>query len=283
MKNEISQHIVNPRTLKKGKCYVITAPVNVYSKLTIEEDVKIYIRNDSSSETCLSTGNGLTFLASSQLIADEVDFYACNCHNELVNEAANGGLVFNGTIGPLLDDIGNFAYKTHPSNFVATKIRCHYLGGSATVDMSSTETADAITINNCNSDEWNVKSVSIKYAGGNALVTNQSQLDFEYVAIEYPTGNGLEITNSTLTVTKGLKVKNGEAGELIEMNTDQTDNANPLCYIKLPNNTKVYLAGEWVEGVEVVSKSLPQPSDEPYYFKNCTSCGQSYIFPAEIV
>ena len=66
------------------------------------------------------------------------------------------------------------------------------------------------------------------------------------------------------------------------MNSDQNDDSNPLCYIKLPNNTKFYLTGEWVEDVVVLSKSLPTPTDnEPYYFKNCTACGQSYIYPGE--
>jgi hypothetical protein len=283
MKYELSQNIVEPLTLKRGKTYIVTAPVKVFSKLTIEDDVNIYIRNDSSSELCGTSGNGLTFASSSQLHANEVDFFSCNYSNEKVNEAVNGGLVFNGTIGPLLEIPNSFAYSTNPSNFVATKIRCHYLGGSVKVDLSSSETSDSITINNCNSDEWNINSVSVKNGGGTSLVTNQSQLDFEYVAIEYPSGDyGLEVTNSTITVTKGLKIKNGEDGGLIEMNTDQTDNANPLCYVKLPNNTKVYLNGEWVDGVVVVSKSLPQPSDGPYFFKNCTACGQSYIFPAVI-
>ena len=64
---------------------------------------------------------------------------------------------------------------------------------------------------------------------------------------------------------------------------NQNQDNNQLCYIKLPTHTKVYLDGIWDENIQIVSKALPQPAsnevDTPYYFRECTSCGQTYIFP----
>lgn len=287
MRIEINNPILRPKTFKKGKCYIITNKVMVYSKVHIEDGTIIYIRNDSTSENGHeTTGCGLVFAASSELIVDgEVNFFACNSKNEKINEADNGGLIFNGTAGPILDSINNeVAYNTKASKFVAKKIRCHYLGGS-TLGGSPPDKAASITINNCNDDEWNVESVSIKYSGGNGLTVNQSQIDIDYVSVENTSGDyGLEVTNSTTHVNKGLKIKNGEGSALINMNKEQTDDNNPLSYIKLPNHARVYLEGDWVDGVKVVSKSLPQPKDlvgettSPYYYRGCIDCGQSYMY-----
>ncbi len=270
MKKEISQPIVKPTTLKSGHTYVITAPVTVAARLTIECDVTIYIRNDNSS------ANGLTFSSSSELIAEEVNFFACDDKNEKVNEAQNGGLTFNGTIGP--NGTGN-NYNTNASNFVAKKIRCNYLGGFGATSVEGSG-ASALTINNCNNDEWNIDSVSISYSGGNGVTINESQVEFDFLSIQFPSADGLSVENSTLTINKGLKIKNGDSGVLIHMEADQNDVTNPLCYVKIPNHTKVYLDGPWdVTDVKIVSKALPEPTPD-YYYRDCTSCGQTYVFPA---
>lgn len=269
MKKEISQPIVKDTTLKSGHTYVITAPVTVSAKLTIECDVTVYIRNSNT------VGNGLIFNTSSELIAEEVNFFACDDKNEKINEAQNAGLVFNGSIGPNGTDNN---YDTDASNFVGKKIRCNYLGGFGVTSIQ--EGASAITINNCNSDEWNVNSVSISYSGGDGIQITQSQIDFDFLSIQYPLADGLNVVNSTLTINKGLKVKTSDTNVLIEMSADQNNIANPLCYVKIPNHTKVYLDGEWdVANVEIVSKALPEPTPV-YYYRDCTSCGQTYIFPA---
>jgi len=131
MKKEISQDIVKPTTLKSGHTYVITAPVTVFSKLTVECDVTIFIRNNESGDT---VANGIIFDTSSEFIAEEVNFFACDDKNEKINEANNGGLVFNGSIGS--DGATGNNYNTLPSNFVAKKIRCNYLGGFGAISLS---------------------------------------------------------------------------------------------------------------------------------------------------
>jgi hypothetical protein len=73
------------------------------------------------------------------------------------------------------------------------------------------------------------------------------------------------------------------------MTTNQALDTSPLSYIKLPANTKVYLDGLWASAsgvpavsVKIVSNSLPQPvAGSAYYYKQCTECGQSYIFPSQ--
>ena len=101
-------------------------------------------------------------------------------------------------------------------------------------------------------------------------------------------GNGLESNDSIINIYKGFKVQI-DNGKLINMITNQALDASPLSYIKLPSCTKVYLDGLWATttsatpavAVRIVSNSLPQPtSATAYYYKDCTACGQTYIFPS---
>ena len=73
---EISQDIVDPTTFKSGYVYIITNPINVTSKLTIEDNVNIYLRNGAA--------NGLTFDASSELHAGCVVVYASDDRNVII-------------------------------------------------------------------------------------------------------------------------------------------------------------------------------------------------------
>ncbi len=280
---EISQNIIDPTTFKSGYVYIITAPITVSSKLTIEDDVDIYLRNGAA--------NGLTFASSSELHAGCVNFYASDDRNVIINVANNGGLVFNGTAGPTTGSLTALAvaFATTPSNFVAKKIKLNYIGGW---QVSSVAT-DAITVNNCNADEWNIQSVSSAYSGDEGVVVNDSTINLNYLSVTNPTGDGLEINDSIVNVYKGLKVQ-VDNGSLITMTTNQALDTSPLSYIKLPSNTKVYLDGAWVAAtgsplvsVKVVSNNLPQPvssgtpAQRAYYYKDCTECGQSYIFPSQ--
>jgi hypothetical protein len=276
MKKEISQNIVNNTTLKAGHTYVITKPVTVSARLTIEDDVNIFILNNVTTDT---VGNGLTFATSSELVACEVNFFACGDNMEKINIANNGGLVFNGSAGPITTTA---AYNSTPSNFVAKKIRCNYLGGFDPAGAPALK-LDAITIANCNEDEWNVKAVSSYYSGADGVVIKQSTIDFDFLAVQYPSANGVTNTNSTVKINKGLKVVN-DNNYLFNMFSNQLLVANPLSYIKLPVHTKVYLDGTFgsnAQNIKVVTKSLPAPGIETvqYYYKDCTTCGQTYIFP----
>jgi hypothetical protein len=275
---EISQNIIDPTTFKSGYVYIITAPITVSSKLTIEDNVDVYLRNGA--------GNGLTFASSSELHAGCVNFYASDDRNVIINVANNGGLVFNGTAGPTVGPLPALAvaYNTVPSNFVAKKLKLNYIGGWQV----SAVATDAITINNVNSDEWSVDSVSSAYSGDEGVVVNDSTINFNYLSITNPAGDGLEINDSIVNVYKGLKVQ-VDNGRLIQMATNQALDTSPLSYIKLPANTKVYLDGLWASAsgvpavsVKIVSNSLPQPvAGSAYYYKQCTECGQSYIFPSQ--
>ena len=275
---EISQNIIDPTTFKSGYVYIITAPITVSSKLTIEDDVDVYFRNGA--------GNGLTFASSSELHAGCVNFYASDDRNVIINVANNGGIVFNGTAGPTVGPLPALAvaYNTTPSNFVAKKLKLNYIGGWQVSAVAS----DAITINNVNSDEWSIDSVSSAYSGDEGVVVNDSTINFNYLSITNPTGDGLELNDSIVNVYKGLKVQ-VDNGSLIQMTTNQALDTSPLSYIKLPANTKVYLDGLWASAsgvpavsVKIVSNSLPQPvAGSAYYYKQCTECGQSYIFPSQ--
>jgi hypothetical protein len=275
---EISQNIIDPTTFKSGYVYIITAPITVFSKLTIEDNVDIYLRNGAA--------NGLTFSSSSILNAGCVNFYASDDRNVIINVANNGGIVFNGTAGPTVGALPAFAvaYNTNPSHFVAKKLKLNYIGGW---QVSALPT-DAMTINNCNADEWAVDSVSSSYSGDEGVVVNDSTINFNYLSITNPSGDGLEINDSIVNVYKGLKVQ-VDNGRLIQMATNQALDTSPLCYIKLPTQTKVYLDGLWASAtgipavsVKIVSNSLPQPvNGTVYYYKSCTECGQSYIFPSQ--
>ncbi len=280
---EISQNIIDPTTFKYGYVYIITAPITVSSKLIIEDDVDVYFRNGAA--------NGLTFAASSELHAGCVNFYASDDRNVIINVANNGGIVFNGTAGPTSGATPALAvaYATTPSNYVAKKIKLNYIGGW----LVSAIPTDALTINNCNSDEWNIQSVSSAYSGDEGVVVNDSTINLNYLAITNPVGDGLEVNDSIINVYKGLKVQ-VDNGNLIVMTSNQALDTNPLSYIKLPVHTKVYLDGAWVDAsgtpsvsVKVVSNNLPQPvstgtaAQRTYYYKDCTECGQSYIFPSQ--
>jgi hypothetical protein len=275
MKKEISQNIVNNTKLKAGHTYVITKPVTVNAKLTIEDGVTILILNNIATDTA---GNGLTFAATSELIAGEVNFFACGDNFEKINIANNGGLIFNGTAGPI---VTSAAYNAIPSNFTAKKIKCNYLGGFDPAG-SPTLKLDGVTIANCNNDEWNVETLSSYYAGADAVVIKQSTISFDFLQVKYPIQNGVTNINSTVKINKGLKVIN-DNNFLFNMTNNQLLIANPLSYIRLPSHTKVYLDGSWgsvAQNIKVVTKSLPTPTNAaPYYYKDCTSCGQTYIYP----
>jgi hypothetical protein len=197
--------------------------------------------------------------------------------------------VFNGTAGPTVGPTPALAvaYDTDPSHFVAKKLKLNYLGG---FQVSAVPT-DALTINNCNADEWAIQSISSAYSGDEGVVINDSTINLNYLAVTNPAGDGLEINDSIVNVYKGLKTQ-VDNGSLIVMNPDQALDASPLCYIKLPAHTKVYLDGAWASttagvSVKIVSNSLPQPVStgtpvqRAYYYKDCTECGQSYIFPSQ--
>lgn len=276
---EISQNIIDPTTFKSGYVYIITAPITVYSKLTIEDDVDIYLRNGAA--------NGLTFNSSSELEAGCVSVYAADDRNVIINVANNGGVVFNGTAGPTTGTLIALAtaFSTIPSHFVAKKFKLNYCGG---FQVSATAT-DALTINNCNADEWAIESVSSAYSGDEGVVVNDSTINFNYLSITNPTGDGLESNDSIINIYKGFKVQI-DNGKLITMTSNQALDTSPLSYIKLPSNTKVYFDGLWASAtvavppvfVKIVSNTLPQPTaGAPYYFKACTACGQSYIFPSQ--
>jgi hypothetical protein len=272
---EISQDIIDPTTFKSGYIYIITAAITVSSKLTIEDNVDIYFRNGAA--------NGLTFEASSELHAGCVNLYASDDRNVNINVANNGGIQFNGTAGPSVLTSGT-VFTTTPSNFVAKKIKLNYIGGWQV----STIGTDALTINNCNADEWSIESVSNAYSGNNGVVVNDSTININYLSITNPVVDGLESNDSIINVYKGLKVQ-VDNGSLIVMTANQSLDISPLSYIKLPAHTKVYLDGLWAAAsgspsvsVKVVSNNLPQPtSGSSYYYKDCTECGQSYIFPSQ--
>jgi hypothetical protein len=272
---EISQDIIDPTTFKSGYIYIITAAITVSSKLTIEDNVDIYFRNGAA--------NGLTFEASSELHAGCVNLYASDDRNVNINVANNGGIQFNGTAGPSVLTSGT-VFTTTPSNFVAKKIKLNYIGGWQVSAIGT----DALTINNCNADEWSIESVSNAYSGNNGVVVNDSTININYLSITNPVVDGLESNDSIINVYKGLKVQ-VDNGSLIVMTADQSLDISPLSYIKLPAHTKVYLDGLWAAAsgspsvsVKVVSNNLPQPtSGSAYYYKDCTECGQSYIFPSQ--
>ncbi len=277
---EISQNIIDPTTFKSGYVYIITAPITVSSKLTIEDNVDIYLRNGAA--------NGLTFAASSELHAGCVNVYASDDRNVIINVANNGGIVFNGTAGPITGtqapSASQTAFAVSPSNFVAKKLKLNYVGGWVV----SAAPTDALTINNCNADEWGIQSVSSAYSGDEGVVVNDSTINLNYLSITNPAGDGLEINDSIVNVYKGLKVQ-VDNGRLIQMATNQALDTSPLSYIILPAHTKVYLDGVWASAsgspavsVKIVSNNLPQPvADSAYYYKDCTECGQSYIFPSQ--
>jgi hypothetical protein len=282
---EISQNIIDPTTFKSGYVYIITAPITVLSKLTIEDNVDIYLRNGGA--------NGLTFASSSELHAGCVNFYASDDRNVIINVPNNGGVVFNGTAGPLTGtqvvSAAQTAFAVTPSKFVAKKLKFNYCGGW----LVSAAPTDALTINNCNFDEWGVQSVSSAYSGDEGVVVNDSTINLNYLSITNPAGDGLEINDSIINIYKGLKVQ-VDNGSLITMTTNQALDSSPLSYIKLPARTKVYLDGAWAAAsgtpsvsVKIVSNNLPQPvssgtaAQRAYYYKDCTECGQSYIFPSQ--
>ena len=272
---EISQNIVDPTTFKSGYVYIITQAITVTSKLTIEDNVDVYFRNGGA--------NGLTFASSSELHAGCVNFYASDDRNVIINTANNGGIVFNGTAGPSVIGAGT-AFDTTPSHFVGKKLKLNYIGGWVV----SAAATDALTINNCNADEWAVESISSAYSGDEGVVVNDSTINLNYLSVTNSVGNGLELNDSIVNVYKGLKVQ-VDTGSLITMASNQSIDTNPLSYIKLPSHTKVYLDGNWATAsgsplvsVNIVSNSLPQPtSGVAYYYKDCTECGQSYIFPSQ--
>ncbi len=275
---EISQNIIDPTTFKSGYVYIITAPITVSSKLTIEDNVDIYLRNGAA--------NGLTFASSSELHASCVNVYASDDRNVLINVANNGGIVFNGTAGPTTGTLpaNAVAFTTSASHFVAKKFKLYYCGGW----LVSAVPTDALTINNCNADEWAIDSISSAYSGDEGVVVNDSTINLSYLSITNPAGDGLESNDSIINIYKGFKVQ-VDNGRLIQMASNQALDASPLSYIKLPQHTKAYLDGLWASAsgtpsvsVKIVSNSLPQPTaGSAYYYKACTECGQSYIFPSQ--
>jgi hypothetical protein len=268
MKKEISKDIVNDTTLKAGHTYVITNYVRVFAKLTIEDNVNIFILNNAITDT---VANGLVFLTSSELEAGEVNFFACDNNMEKINFAYNRGLNFYGSAG-------RNAYNATPSKFVAKKLRLNYLGGFNAGSFKY----DPAYIYGCNEDEWKVKAYISNYSGDEGIVISLSTITFDFISIKYPSTNGMTMFNSIVKINKGLKVINNN-NFLFSLSFNQLLVARPLCYIKLPVHTRVYLDGPWgsvVQNIKVVTKSLPTPTNaSEYYYNDCTTCGQTYIYP----
>jgi hypothetical protein len=268
MKIEISKDIINDTTLKSGYTYVITKYVRVFAKLTIEDNVNIFILNNAVTDTI---ANGLDFLTSSELEAGEVNFFACDNNMEKINFAYNRGLNFYGSAG-------RNAYNAIPSKFIAKKLRLNYLGGFD----AKTFKYDPVYIYGCNEDEWEIKAITSNYSGDEGIVISLSTITLDFISVKYPSTNGISMVNSILKINKGLKVINNN-NFLFSLSFNQLLAASPLCYIKLPVHTKVYLDGPWgsaAQNIKVVTKSLPTPTNaSAYYYNDCTKCGQTYIYP----
>jgi len=280
---EISGDITKNTTLKAGNTYVINGEVHVKKNvtLTIEDGVKVAIRNGRRAVTNLLDASSLVFDSGSKLVVGSttrpgtVYFSAIDINNREVPYADNGGVFFCGTYrsgsrkGITVDLAQTRGLK---SSFTAAKLVFSYCGRTDPLgrngDKFGGDDMDAISIIGMGPTEWKIGAVESRFSGNNGFDVTNSTFSIASVVVAGPIEDGLNVTSSNVTITNNLSIEmtasQANDRELFDLEADDgraTIIINRLAFVNLQG----YLGGQYDE-VTITSPDLPpQPKTRQFY------------------
>ncbi|MFM7316549.1 MAG: hypothetical protein ACKO5E_06335 [bacterium] len=282
----ISGDITKNTTLKAGTRYIIEGEVHVTKNvtLTIEDGVKIGIRNGRRPITNLLDASALVFDSGSKLVVGKTTrpgtayFSAVDMNNREVPYADNGGVFFCGTYrsgsrqGVTVDLAKTRGLR---GSFTAAALVFSYCGRTDPLGRNSDkfggDDMDPISIIGMGPTEWNIASVESRFAGNNGFDVTNSSFTITSLVVAAPIEDGVNVTSSNVTITKNLSIEMTESPandrELFDLEADDgraTIIINQRAYVYLNG----YFGGQYDE-VTLTSPDLrPIPRGRQFYHYN---------------
>ena len=280
---EISGDITRNTTLKAGNTYVINGEVHVKKNvtLTIEDGVKVDIRNGRRAVTNLLDASSLVFDSGSRLVVGSttrpgtVYFSGIDINNREVPYADNGGVFFCGTYksgsrkGITVDTAQTLGLK---SSFTAAKLVFSYCGRTDPLGRNGVkfggDDMDAISLIGMGPSEWNIGAVESRFSGNNGFDVTNSTFTLASLVVAGAKEDGLNVTSSNVTITNSLSVEmtasQANDRELFDLEAD-SGRATIIINQRAFVNLQGYLGGQYDE-VTITSPDLPlQPKTRQYY------------------
>lgn len=279
----ISGDIIKNTTLRAGTTYIIDGEVHVKKNvtLTIEDGVKVDIRNGRRPITNLLDASSLVFDSGSKLVVGTttkpgtVYFNAVDINNREVPYADNGGVFFCGTYrsgsrkGITVDLAQTRGLK---SSFTAAKLVFSYCGRTDPLgrngDKFGGDDMDPISIIGMGPTEWKIDAVESRYSGNNGFDVTNSTFSIDNIQVAAAIEDGLNITSSNVTITKNLSIEmtasQANDRELFDLEADN-GRATVIINQRAFVNLQGYLGGQYDE-VTITSPDLPlQPKSRQWY------------------
>ena len=288
---EVQDDITVDTTLRAGNTYVITAEVHVRTgiTLTIEDGVEVRIRN-GRHRGMLLTACALIFDPGSTLRAQTVTFRAANETNAPVEVADNGGIFFlGGTRAATKDNVSSWKLRSGTSSFVADSIVTRYLGRTDPVggdgDGSLRDDIDGVSVIGAVFEEWRVRGVDIEYSGDDGFDLTMASIAMESVRVSNPVEDGLNLTASTLWISRSLRVDMTDSEVRDREIFDFEPDGFPVT-LTLEPGARVDIRGYWDNRpsdrvIDIRSRDMPRPSLRTlvwYEYHGLLANGQTDIF-----
>lgn len=289
---EVRDDITVDTTLRAGNTYVITAEVHVRTgvTLTIEDGVEVRIRN-GRHRGMLLTACALIFDPGSSLRAQTVTFWAADeTTNARATVADNGGIFFLGaTRAATKDNVSSWKLRSRTSSFVADSIVTRYLGRTDPVggdgDGSLRDDIDGVSVIGVVWQEWQVRGVDIEHSGDDGFDLTMASIAMESVRVFNPIEDGLNLTASTLWISRSLLVDMTSSTVGDREIFDFEPDGFPVT-LTLEPGTQVDIRGYWDNRpsdrvIDVRSRDMPRPSLRTlvwYEYHGLLANGQTDIF-----
>ena len=289
---EVRDDITVDTTLRAGNTYVITAEVHVRTgvTLTIEDGVEVRIRN-GRHRGMLLTACALIFDPGSSLRAQTVTFWAADeTTNARATVADNGGIFFLGaTRAATKDNVSSWKLRSRTSSFVADSIVTRYLGRTDPVggdgDGSLRDDIDGVSVIGAVFEEWRVRGVDIEHSGDDGFDLTMASIAMESVRVFNPIEDGLNLTASTLWISRSLWVDMTDSEVRDREIFDFEPDGFPVT-LTLEPGTQVDIRGYWDNRpsdrvIDVLSRDMPRPSRRElvwYEYHGLLANGQTDIF-----
>lgn len=289
---EVRDDITVDTTLRAGNTYVITAEVHVWTgvTLTIEDGVEVRIRN-GRHRGMLLTACALIFDPGSSLRAQTVTFWAADeTTNARATVADNGGIFFLGaTRAATKDNVSSWKLRSRTSSFVADSIVTRYLGRTDPVggdgDGSLRDDIDGVSVIGVVWQEWQVRGVDIEHSGDDGFDLTMASIAMESVRVFNPIEDGLNLTASTLWISRSLLVDMTSSTVGDREIFDFEPDGYPVT-LTLEPGAQVDIRGYWDNRpsdrvIDVRSLDMPRPSLRTlvwYEYHGLLANGQTDIF-----
>jgi hypothetical protein len=289
-----SHDITEDTVLRKSVTYVVEGEVHVHTgtKITAEDGVTVLIKNGDFNGKFLKK-SALIFDTGSTLDAKRVFFKAADASGHEQKIADNAGVWFLGSFRKASKDGVSAPLPNNrlPSHFHADLISAAYLGSRDPnvphhrrnrPDDDLHDDIDAISVLGVGDYEWTIDSISSEFSGDDGFDVTNSIITVPSLAVRAPTEDGLNISSSTVTVTRELRVLMGNSTkpqdrELFDLEVDD----GPT-FIVIARNVAVTLNGLFgadEHKLQSLDLPAPDPRDTEFYsFKGVTRKGQSVIY-----